>query len=74
MKPMKSQTIANSHKKKLINGAKIIFFASMVLQVLCLYGIFTDYDHVDAYCIAFVFVSITAAFGLIMHDEHKKNL
>ena len=74
MRPMNTKTIVNSHKKKLINGAKIIFFASMVLQVLCLYGIFSDYDHVDAYCLAFVFVSITAAFGLIMYDEHKKNL
>ena len=71
---MNTKTIANSHKKKLINVAKIIFFASMVLQVLCLYGIFADYDHVDGYCLAFVFVSITAVFGLIMHDEHKKNL
>lgn len=76
MKPMsqiKMESIVDSHRKKLMNGALIIQSLSMFVQVICLVGIFTDPDHCEAYCIAFTFVSVTALFGVLMYDKHKRD-
>lgn len=68
---MNSQAIVNSHKRALMNGALIIQGLSMVMQIICLVGIFTDLEHTEAYCIAFTFVSVTALFGILMYQQHK---
>ena len=68
MKPMnqiKMDAIVDSHRRKLMNGAMIIQMLSMLIQIVCLVGIFTDTAHSEAYCIAFTFVSVTALFGIL---------
>ncbi len=76
MKPMsqiRMESIVDSHRKKLVNGALFIQVLSMLIQVVCLVGIFTDPNHCEAYCIAFTFVSVTALFGILMYDKHKRD-
>lgn len=69
MKPI----IQNPHSKALLNGALIIQSLSMFVQVICLVGIFTDSEHIIAYCVAFTFFSVTALFGVLMYGKHKKD-
>ena len=64
-------TAAEKQARKLLVGSWIIMIASMIAQVTCLVGIFTDPEHVEAYCIAFTFCSFTAVFGLLSYDSHK---
>ena len=76
MKPMshiKMESIVDSHRKKLLNGAITIQALSMIMQIVCLVGIFTDMQHTEAYCIAFTFVSATALFGVLMYQNHKRD-
>jgi hypothetical protein len=71
MRRIQVESIVDSNKRKLRNGALIIQGLSMLLQVVCLVGIFTDQAHCEAYCIAFTFVSVTALFGVLMYQQHK---
>lgn len=76
MKPMsqiKMESIVDSHRKKLLNGALTIQAVSMIMLVVCLYGILTDIEHSEAYCIAFTFVSLIALFGILMYDKHRRD-
>lgn len=76
MKPMsqiKMESIVDSHRKKLLNGALTIQAVSMILLIVCLYGICTDPSHCEAYCIAFAFVSLIALFGIVQYDKHKRD-
>lgn len=70
---IKLESIVDSHRKKLLNGALAIQIMSMFMQVVCLVGIFTDSIHTEAYCIVFTIVSITALFGVLMYDRHKRD-
>jgi len=70
---IKMESIVDSHRKKLVNGAKIILFASMVLQMFCLYGIYNNPMNIDPYAIAFVFVSLTGLFGLLQYSQHRRD-
>ena len=67
------RTVADDHKKALFNGAMIIQLLSMVMLIVCLVGIFTDTAHCEAYCVAFTFASVTALFGILMYDKHKRD-
>ena len=73
MNQIKLDAIVDSHRKKLVNGALIIQFLAMIVQIICLVGIFTDQEHVEAYCIAFTFFSIIALFGVLQYDKHKRD-
>ena len=64
-------TAAEKQARTLLIGSWIIMIVSMVMQILCLVGIFIDAEHVEAYCVIFMFASITAAFGLLSYDSHK---
>jgi len=70
MSQIKLDAIVDSHRKALINGALIIQVLSMIVQIICLVGIFTDQEHVEGYCIVFTFFSITALFGVLQHQKH----
>lgn len=73
MNQIKMDAIVDSHRRKLMNGAIIIQLLSMLIQIVCLVGIFTDTAHSEAYCIAFTFVSVTALFGMLQYDQHKRD-
>lgn len=62
---------AEKQARKLLVGSWIIMITSIIAQVTCLVGIFTDQEHVEAYCFAFVFFSLTSIFGLLSYDSHK---
>lgn len=73
MKKFRLDAIVDSHRRKLRNGALAIQLMSMFMQIVCLVGIFTDSIHTEAYCIVFTIVSITALFGVLMYDRHKRD-
>jgi hypothetical protein len=64
-------TAAEKQARKLLVGSWIIMITSMIGLITCLVGICTDREHVEAYCFAFAFCSITSAFGLLSYDSHK---
>lgn len=70
---IKLDAIVESHRKTLINSSIIIQILSMIVQVICLVGLFTDPIHTEAYCIAFTFFSLTALFGMMQYDKHKRD-
>ena len=61
-------------KKNPMIGALVIYYVSMFMQLLCLYGIFADINHMEAYVITFVFVSLTAMFSVLVYDKSKRDL
>ena len=61
-------------KKNPMIGALVIYYVSMFMQLLCLYGIFADINHMEAYVIAFVFVSLIATFSVLVYDKSKRDL
>lgn len=73
MRTMKgiTPTAAEKQARTLLIGSWIIMITSMIAQVTCLVGIWKDPEHVEAYCFAFAFCSLTAAFGLLSYDSHK---
>ena len=76
MKPMnqiKMESIVDSHRKKLLNGAITIQAVSMIVLVVCLVGLFVDPIHAEGYCIVFTFFSLIALFGILQYDKHKRD-
>ncbi len=70
---IKMDAIVASHRKKLINGAIIIQMLSMIMLVLCMYGIITDSVHYESYSVVFAIFAITGAFGMLQHSKHKRD-
>lgn len=76
MKPMsqiKMESIVDSHRKKLLNGALTIQALSMIVLVMCLVGLFIDPIHAEGYCIVFTFFSLIALFGMLQYSKHKRD-
>ena len=76
MKPMnriKMESIVDSHRKKLLNGAITIQAVSMIVLVVCLVGLFVDPIHAEGYCIVFTFFSLIALFGIVQYNKHKRD-
>ena len=76
MKPMnqiKMESIVDSHRKKLLNGALTIQAVSMIALTVCLVGLFVDPIHAEGYCIVFTFFSVIALFGIVQYDKHRRD-
>jgi uncharacterized Tic20 family protein len=76
MRPMnqiKMESIVDSHRKKLLNGAITIQAVSMIVLTVCLVGWFVDPIHAEEYCIVFTFFSLIALFGVLQYDKHKRD-
>jgi hypothetical protein len=63
-------TEAEKRDRKLLVGSYIIMIVSMAVQIFCLASLYTDPQHIEAYCAIFAFASITLAFGLLSYDSH----
>lgn len=70
---IKMDAIVASHRKKLLNGAITIQIISAIVLVIALTGMFKDPVHSIEYNIVFCFFSITAFFGIVQYDKHKRD-
>jgi len=73
MNQIKMESIVDSHRKKLLNGAITIQALSMIVLTVCLVGLFTDPIHAEGYCIVFTFFSLIALFGIVQYDKHRRD-
>ena len=67
------ESIVDSHRRKLVNGAIIIEIMAAVVLAVCLVGLFIDPIHAEEYCIVFTLFSLIALFGMLQYDKHKRD-
>jgi len=73
MSQIKMESIVDSHRKKLLNGAITIQIISCIVLVIAFTGMFKDPEHSIAYNIVFCFFSIVGFFGIVQYDKHKRD-